>query len=481
MRDIATKLHRYVGLFLAVFLMTSGVTGSVLVFRHELEAALSPSLFRAAAPSPTAVPLDAFAARDELAARLPAARVDHVPLDRQPGKSFLFFVDWPAQAAGSVARDDEYFVDPYSRRILGSRADGDITQGTKNLVPFLYRLHFSMLAGDLGIYLLGFVGLLWSIDCFVGAYLTLPRRSRLRTHQHGKRFWVRWWPAFRIRGKKPYALAFTGHRALGLWFFTMLFVFAWSSVGMNLPEVYHPVMRALFSYDDARSNMAALSEPQRPGLSWREAHRAGQTAVEREAERQDFEVLSERWIIYDGRRNVFRYIVRTSLDVSRRYPTTTAWLDGDTGALVAFEAPTGPSAGNTITTWLVNLHFASVAAGGWPYRLFVFAFGWVVALLAATGAWIWWKKRGLRVQALRQRPPDRRTTRSHKERRTLMRFLSQPRCVARRLCRPRSRHANTTSMRRATRWLTRALGGSSARRPRRSVDARQPRDSKGAP
>ncbi len=405
LRDTALKMHRYAGLFLAVFLVTSGLTGSVLVFRHELEAALAPELFRARAPSPGAVALDPFEAHERLLASLPKdASIDWVPLNRREGESYLFWVDWPRPAPGAAPLDDEYFVDPYSGEVLGTRRNGDLSQGTKNFVPWLYNLHFGLLAGDLGIYLLGFVGLVWSFDCFVGFCLTLPRRSRLPRRERTKSFWQRWLPAFLIKRTRPFALAFTGHRALGLWLFFMFFVFAWSSVGMNLPEVYQPVMRSLFSYDDARSNMETLSAPKRPGLSWREAHRVAQSVLAREAELRGFEVLAERWLIYDDRRGVFRYTVRTSLDVSERYPTTTAWLDGDTGALLALETPTGQSAGNTISTWLVNLHFASVAAGGWAYRLLVFGFGGVVAFLSVTGVWIWWRKRELRIEADRRRP-----------------------------------------------------------------------------
>ena len=44
-RRVALVVHRYVGLLMAVFLMVAGLTGSVIVYKHELEAVLSPSLF----------------------------------------------------------------------------------------------------------------------------------------------------------------------------------------------------------------------------------------------------------------------------------------------------------------------------------------------------------------------------------------------------------------------------------------------------
>ena len=66
------------------------------------------------------------------------------------------------------------FLDPYTGKELGKRREGDITQGRINLVSFLYALHMNLSAGSTGYLILGIVALAWSIDCFVGLYLTMP-------------------------------------------------------------------------------------------------------------------------------------------------------------------------------------------------------------------------------------------------------------------------------------------------------------------
>ena len=66
-------------------------------------------------------------------------------------------------------------------------------------------------------------------------------------------------------------------------------------------------------------------------------------------------------------------------------------------------------AGETLTTWLVALHFGSVRFGASPYRVFVCLSGILVALLSVTGVWIWLKKRPARVEAqARPREPGPR-------------------------------------------------------------------------
>ena len=53
-RRIAIVVHRYVGLVMTVFLVVAGLTGSLLAFNRELDAALNPELFRVEPPGPGA-------------------------------------------------------------------------------------------------------------------------------------------------------------------------------------------------------------------------------------------------------------------------------------------------------------------------------------------------------------------------------------------------------------------------------------------
>lgn len=41
----------------------------------------------------------------------------------------------------------------------------------------------------------------------------------------------------------------------------MLFIFAWSSVGFNLQRVYNPVMKSLFTFNDAEAHLNKLTKP----------------------------------------------------------------------------------------------------------------------------------------------------------------------------------------------------------------------------
>lgn len=400
MRGVFVWVHRYVGLLMAGILIVAGLTGSLLAFYDEIEAAANPDLVCVQPPAPDRPLLHPLVLRETVEEQLPRVQVHYVPLNLRPERAAILYV---TAALGSAhdgtaeSVNDEYFVNPYTGEILGARKWGEIRQGTRNLMPFIYRLHYSLALGTVGIYLFGIVALLWTFDCFIGLYLTFPLRANRPTRSAAVSRWSsRWWAAWHVRRGSPFKLLFTWHRASGLWIWPMLLVFALSAVELNLNEVYHPVMKTLFGMERrVHETLSILDSPQPdPQLSWREAHRIGKRLMKQQADKYQFQILEERSLNYYAKYGLFQYEVRSSLDVSQRYPRTSVWFDGDAAERVAFEAPTGQNTGRTITTWLYNLHLA--AAWGLPYRIFVCANGVLVAILSVTGVYIWWKKRRAR-------------------------------------------------------------------------------------
>jgi len=404
-RSLWVGLHRYVGLALAGFLIIAGVTGSLLAWNDELEAFVSPQLFRVAAPSPDARRLDPLVIRERLQAAYPHALAVRVPLAQEPGRALLFMLRSAPGGAHRTAQallNDQVFVDPYTGRVLGERKWGELSQGMKNLMPFIYRLHYSLALGVVGTIGFGIVALLWTIDCFVGAYLTLPAKSH-RTHRMAaarrRRPWlVRWWPAWTLRRSGGYRLNVDLHRAGGLWTWAMLFVLAWSSVAFNLPQVYEPAMKAAFAHQPGFESLPRLAVPRpEPALAWGDALSSARRLMAQQAHEHGFEVHAEKALIYDPVRGLYRYDVRSSRDIRSPGGNTRMAMDGASGAFKGLWLPTGAASGDTIKTWLTNLHMASM--WGWPMKLFLCVLGLVVTVLSVTGVVIWERKRRARGSA----------------------------------------------------------------------------------
>ena len=257
-------------------------------------------------------------------------------------------------------------------------------------MPFVYRLHHQLALGSTGAWILGVVALVWTLDCLAGAWLTLPVFGR------GRRtgWWSSWWRAWQIRsGRSRYQTQFDLHRAAGLWLWAMLFVLAWSSVGLNLDSVYRPVMETAFEHQAPvalRSGPPSTSQT----MTWDEALHQGERLMAELAQREGFSIEQADRLMYDPERQRFRYVAQTDRDRAERWGSTSVYFDAGDGSLLGSFVPTGKAAGDTVTHWLTVLHMA--ALGGAPYQAFVTVTGLAVALLSATGLYLWWRKRAAR-------------------------------------------------------------------------------------
>lgn len=408
MRQFFVILHRYVGLVMVLFLVVAGVTGTMLAFYDELEAFLHPEvmLIKTAPNQATLSPMDLA---EQVERHYPNAILNRVPLHEEPGKPMRYFLQPKPNASADSIENNEIFIHPYTGGILAERKWGDISQGTINLMPFIYRLHFSLAVDKVGRYLFGIIGLLWTVDCFVGAYLTLPQQQRQPSPTHRNRLargiisWCgRWGKSWKIRWASGfYKVTFDLHRAGGLWVWAMLFVFAWSSVAFNLTEVYRPVMKYLFASQVTEHELPVVNPPVLiPQMDKRAALLRGRELMQAASEERAFGINYEDRLTYVPSKNMYIYSVSSSLDVSNKTASTRVMFDANDGTLLARYLPTGEASGNTITEWLLALH--TVRVWGLPMQILVFLIGMVVTGLSMTGVYLWWKKRSARMAAKKQ-------------------------------------------------------------------------------
>lgn len=390
-RAVFVWLHRWTGLCLTAFLIVVGLTGSLLAFNVELERIFAPQLF--AQPRPGVAPLDLATLAERAQALVPQARVDAV-LMTEDDQASVYFTPLPDSATGKPhdLGFTEFFINPWTGEELGRRIRGDLSQGRINLMPFIYEMHYTLLAGETGQWTFGIMALIWTLDCFVGFYLTLPVSLA--------NFWRRWRTAWLIKPRSSaFRLNFDLHRATGLWVWPMLFIFAWSAVMMNIRPVYEPVMHALFDYQSIMAPFTPTAPPkQTPRLDWHAALLTGERLMADQARLHDFTVGKPLTLMYVPEVGAYLYEVRGSRDLFERSPKgggTEVMFDGDTGALRDLSQPTGEHIGNTIESWLYALHMARVF--GLPYRILVCLLGVMVPMLSLTGVYIWWRKRRARM------------------------------------------------------------------------------------
>jgi uncharacterized iron-regulated membrane protein len=383
-------LHRYVGLALAGFLILLGLTGSVIAFKRDLDKLVNAQLFAELPTGEQSLRLAELAERAE-ALVAPEGRVIYFTVEPDQAA----FVIFPAATdSASPLTYNRLFLDPATGRELGRRREGDISQGMINLIPFIYYLHRELAAGPWGAWFLGVLALAWTLDCVLAVYLTLPRGWR--------NFWRRWTPSWRIkRCAHWFRLNFDLHRAGSLWLWPVLFMFAWSSVMLDLHSVYKPVTAALFDTTDFAAILAATHPNPHPKIDWRQAEDIGATLMADLAARDHFEIGAPDGFGYLPEQGVYLYDVHSSRDVWWHGWNTGIWLDGDTGDLRMFMPTTGAHLGDTVSAWLRGLHFGDVH-DFLLYRIFDCLMGLVLAILSGTGVYVWLRKHAARRHARRR-------------------------------------------------------------------------------
>ena len=392
-------LHRWAGLVMAGFLLIVGLTGSLLAFNFELERVFASKLF-AHPQSQQRLPLAELAAR--AGGLVPHARVEGV-LYTQPDQVSVYYapIDDPVTGRPYELGFDEFFIDPWTGKELGRRKAGDLSQGAINFMPFIYSLHWTLLAGGVGQMILGVVALGWTIDAFNGLYLTLPASLA--------DFWRRWRKAWLIkRGARGFRLHFDLHRASGLWFWPLVLVFGWSSVMMNIRPVYEHGMHLAFDYISTDAPYLEGKPNLHPRLDWFAAQDVGERLIVSQAHAHGVTLADRLTLSYLPNIGAYVYEARGSRDLFERAPKgggTSVLFDGNTGALRNYSQPVGEHTGNTIESWLYALHMARVF--GWAYQWLVCLFGLVTAGLSVTGVLIWLRKLRARKANEADGPPER--------------------------------------------------------------------------
>jgi len=377
MRAAAVRLHRYVGLAMAGYLVIAGLTGSVIAYRHEIDRWLNQDiLVGQQARQRLALPR----LLESATAYAPGAKPVMIAFGPYPDDAIAVHLR-PEVGGGLNRAYTALYVDPASGHVLGAR---DAERGgldRRRIMRFLYVLHYSLHGGGIMRIFLGLVAVVWTLDCFVGFYLTLPR---------GQPFWRKWTPAWRLkRNAGRYRLSLDLHRAGGLWLWLLLFAVASSGAYLNLRSiVFDPLIDAVSPLP--RSPLAtrdAVASETGPDVGFAAAF----AIAEQHATRADWPGTPQ--FIWHGAEQRL-YHIRFDHGGAWSGPSD-VYVDAESGVLLQERAFAASGATETFRQVQLPLHSGRVA--GPIGRFLICVTGLIVAMLSITGLIIWWKKRGPRV------------------------------------------------------------------------------------
>jgi uncharacterized iron-regulated membrane protein len=382
-RSFFVLMHRWVGLFLAVFLFISGFTGAIISWDHELDEWLNPQLFEAQGEG---VPVSPLILAEQLEAADPRLLITWVPLEGELGHNVGLGVSGRIDAATGKAFElgfNQVTLDPVNGEVRGKRMWGEISLSRENLLPFLYKLHYSMHIPDgfgieLGIWFMGILAIVWALDCFIALSISFPSASTW-----SKSFSFRW-----HQGSTK--LNFDLHRSGGVWIWGVLLILSVTAVSMNLtPQVMRPLV-SLFSPLTPTPFTRTPNPPEHPIEPVVDRRTILQLATA--------EAKQLSWSTPPG--GIF-YVPEIGVygvtffepghehgDVGLGNPSLYFEKDGSpSGAKI----PGSGSAGDIFLQAQFPLHSGRIF--GLPGRILVSMMGLLVAMLSVTGVILWQKKR----------------------------------------------------------------------------------------
>lgn len=399
MRRILVLLHRWFGLGLALFLLQAGLTGALIAWDHEIDALLNPELYHSELPAGASAlsPL-------ELAERIerddPRLDVTFLPLTIEPGHAFMVSVSPRLDPTTGKPHDvdfDQVSVNPATGEVQGRRQWGKISLSRQQVMPFLYKLHYSLHLPDasgveIGLWFMGLVAVVWVVDSFIALWISFPNRKA-------------WKKSFTFRfDKGGYRLNFDLHRSGGVWVWLLLLPLAITAVSMNLnrelvrPVVswFSPLTDSPFDSRTAKADGIPASVPRQQVIS--------QAVVD--AEKLGLE-QPLGGLFYSPMYGVYGVGFYAPGNDHGDGGLGNPWLyfDGQSGAPAGADLPGRGSAGDLFMQLQFPLHSGRIL--GVAGRVAITALGLVIAMLSVTGVVIWAKKRRVRVLSEARARPDR--------------------------------------------------------------------------
>ncbi len=366
-------LHLWVALLLGAAVLLMVVTGSLLLFRPELEPLIYPQLYKVSSGAPVSL----VNVLEAVKAAYPTAQVESLELPPMTHGAIR------AVVSGADFKGD-VFVDPNSGAINGVQAKHS------SLFDWLLSLHKELLQRPEtlaiennyghGHVLVGYIGFVFLFLLLTGLVLWFPKIKA-------------WKQAFQLRRKNRFVWNYDSHRLVGI----AVLIPLMASVSIILPYTF---------YGQSRNLLHAIGLPQTPEPERRfsfesqpltldgivkkaEAFEAGAKAVSVSLDSSP--ILVRLSTVNDSSRNTGKYQGDLTLGISENSGAITSVQDTRQWPLGARVVDSSLYMGVHAGTW-----------GGWVTRVLTLLAALGTMYLAWSGTRQWWIKRGIR-RAARQK------------------------------------------------------------------------------
>jgi len=372
-RSLWVSVHVYLALSLGLLFALMGITGSLSVYREEIDGLLNPRL---TADNPGMPPLSLDKIMESVRKAHPSRHDEWIlELPRSPQGMVTAWYEKPHETFGEVYAPLMVSVNPYTGEVVASRFWG----GT--FATWVEDLHTQLQMGLFGARLVGLLGLGLLVSALSGLYLWWPGLDSLRQvlmlrrHEGWRRF------------------AQDLHAWIGLGSALVLALLALTGFHLANPKILETLAGASgMGHGEEGPAIRSTAVPNNRPISLEEA-----VAIAR----GPFPHAQVRRIATPaGEDGTYRVNLRRPGEVNIRHPATLVWVDRWSGQIRALRNPKLFSPGQTLVSSLWPLHTGE--AFGAFGRLAWFFVGLAPLLLYISGMVQWLIKRGV----MADRPVD---------------------------------------------------------------------------
>jgi uncharacterized iron-regulated membrane protein len=351
-RRVVFNLHLYIGLASGLFLVLSGLSGSMIVFREEIEKFMHPGLLETAVRGER-VPVQTVL--NTVKQAYPEDKIVFIRMPRTSQETYLFKMN--------SAHDLFVYADPYSGEVLGAHRQED------TLIGWVALVHTELLIGERGKTALGVSALLLICMSITGPFLWWPPNGKI-----SRGLKIDW----RSPSKKR---VFDMHRAFGI--YSMLFLLIVAFTGVSL--VFNKTVAEI-------TNFLTASAPRPPPpLSNSPGEAETMPPIDDLLHKADRNLSGPTtWISFPQTSEAPLVIRKKMPEEFNPNGKSFIYFDQYTGEVLFVEDTSSAPAGTRIYNTFYPIHIGIL--GGLPTRIFQVVVGFLPLLLFVTG-YIMWRNR----------------------------------------------------------------------------------------
>lgn len=385
-RSFWKQIHLWLGLCLGVPLVVFGITGSVLVFWQEIDAALNPALYRVAQAAP--VPLEK-SVNAAISVAPPGWTGIWLPLPADNQSSLPFHFGYPPSVASRLGiKSLNIFVDPGSGNVINTRVFYHAWNPLKHcLIGFFFKLHYAFFLGDFGLILVGSITVLLVISTLTGLILWWPLDGK--------------WKRVLTLKKQASSVRFNHdlHQTTGFYMILILLAVLMSGISFNLSNQFRWIVERFSPLQEQPVSSTHAASPTYIDLD---------AAIKRAHEIHPGGTL-DSLTMSDLKEGILTTCYRNVPKLSPYVlDTRCLTIDRQSGEVLQVQDPAHGSGGDVFMQWQWPLHSGTIF--GWTGRILVFLCGLACPVIFITGVIRWiQKRRARRIAQERRSQPEPET------------------------------------------------------------------------